>query len=163
MTTLNHTLSGLTSSMQAIESAHGVDACLAYCESVYSSCYRTEQVLTLKDFIAEDCHQQDQLIRELTESAALYLAVKDGVNLQQEQPESFGGWCNEEDEDGYSESYGFCDNSDVIETYLAEAKQAVLNGLEFVEVVNYKGESEGYEVAEVAKSLQLYKGKYDYL
>lgn len=145
----------LGTELESIVNAHGIDSCIKYCESVYSSSYRTENVLTLSDF-DQDC-DREQLIRDLTDTAAKYLAVKAGVELVPFEPYSF----NDDEGDYYPDSHEL--NTELCEPYINEAKDLVLKGLQFVEIVNYKGETEGHEVLEVAQNLKLYKGKYNYI
>lgn len=146
----------LAEAMQSIVNANGVDACIAYCESVYSSTFRTDSVVTLKDFDA-DC-DQSEVLRTLTDSAAEYLAVLNGVVLN--EPLDFQPSMDDENFEYYPDSFEM--NAELIHPYKEQARALVLNNLEFVILVNYKGEEAGYMVKEAAQSLSLYKGKYNY-
>lgn len=146
----------LAEAMQSIVNANGVDACIAYCESVYSSTFRTDSVVTLKDFDA-DC-DQSEVLRTLTDSAAEYLAVLNGVVLN--EPLDFQPSMDDENFEYYPDSFEM--NAELIQPYKEQARALVLNNLEFVILVNYKGEEAGYMVKEAAQSLSLYKGKYNY-
>lgn len=146
----------LAEAMQSIVNANGVDACIAYCESVYSSTFRTDSVVTLKDFDT-DC-DQSEVLRTLTDSAAEYLAVLNGVVLN--EPLDFQPSMDDENFEYYPDSFEM--NAELIQPYKEQARALVLNNLEFVILVNYKGEEAGYMVKEAAQSLSLYKGKYNY-
>jgi hypothetical protein len=146
----------LAEAMQSIVNANGVDACIAYCESVYSSTFRTDSVVTLKDFDT-DC-DQSEVLRTLTDSAAEYLAVLNGVVLN--EPLDFQPSMDDENFEYYPDAGEM--NAELIQPYKEQARALVLNNLEFVILVNYKGEEAGYMVKQAAQSLSLYKGKYNY-
>ncbi|WNA15706.1 hypothetical protein XaC1_63 [Xanthomonas phage XaC1] len=155
----DNNLQVLAEAMQSIVNANGVDACIAYCESVYSSTFRTDSVVTLNDFDCDcDCDPAE-VLRTLTDSAAEYLAVLNGVVLN--EPLGFTPSIDDEDFEYYPDPGEM--NAELIQPYKEQARALVLNNLEFVILVNYKGEEAGYMVKEAAQSLSLYKGKYNYV
>lgn len=104
---------------------------------VYCSMYRTNDVVC-----AEEIQEN---MSEFVDIVCQELAAKDGMFLA-------------EDADDFAFEM-FWDNMKV---YRETAKQMIANGLEFVYLVNYKGEGEGYATKQGSQGLKLFVSKYNY-
>ncbi len=135
------TLNALSQAIGSITAAHGDDVCLAYCDAVYREVFKSPESFTYQNMGNPDSDQFNSLV----DLAARYLAIKAGHDV-----------CSVGDEFHDMEIW------DVINTFRNEAQELVMNGLEFVDIVNYKGEGEGYEVKDLCASLRTFRGKYNY-
>lgn len=110
----------------------------AAADEMYRSAYRTD------DIVCPEAIEENK--REFIEIVCQEMAAKDGLILA-------------EDADEYAfESFW----DDCFATYGEAAENMINGGLEFVYLVNYKGEGEGYATKEGASRLKQFISKYNY-
>lgn len=109
---------------------------------IYSSKYRTNDIVG-SDLGGDDTHSAVEIL-------CAELAAKNGLH----RPEyRFDDESNDYEHEMYWEQ---------VEQYKPQAKEMIAQGVQFVMLVNYKGEFEGYASTQAAESLQLYVSKYNY-
>lgn len=109
---------------------------------IYSAKYRTNDIVG-SDLGGDDTHSAVEIL-------CVELAAKNGLH----RPEyRFDDESNEYEHEMYWEQ---------VEQYKPQANEMIANGVQFVVLVNYKGEFEGYASTQAAESLQLFVSKYNY-
>ena len=106
-------------------------------DKIYRSMYRTNDVVCVEEI--------QENMAEFVDVVCQELAAKDGLFLT-------------DDADDFAFEM-FWDNAKV---YRETAKQMIVDGLEFVYLVNYKGEGEGYATKQGSQGLKLFISKYNY-
>ena len=126
----------------AIEAGLNDPQTLIEADRIYSAKFRTN-VIVGSDLGGDDtCNAVDILCVEL--------AAKNGLH----RPEyRFDDESNEYKHEMYW---------DAVEQYKPQAIEMIAQGVQFVVLVNYKGEFEGYASTDAAASLQLFVSKYNY-
>ena len=106
-------------------------------DQVYRSKYRTNDPVC-----AEEIQEN---MSEFVDVVCQELAAKDGLFLAEDADE-----------------FAFEIFWESVKGYRETAKQMIANGLEFVYLVNYKGEGEGYATKQGSQGLKMFVSKYNY-
>ena len=111
-------------------------------DRMYSAKYRTNDIVG-SDLGGDDTHSAVEIL-------CAELAAKDGLY----RPEyRFDDESNEYEHEMYWEQ---------VEQYKPQATEMIAQGVQFVMLVNYKGEFEGYASTQAAASLKLFVSKFNY-
>ena len=106
-------------------------------DKIYRSMYRTNDVVCVEEI--------QENLPEFVDVVCQELVAKDGLFLSEDADE-----------------FAFEMFWDSVKAYQETAKQMIANGLEFVYLVNYKGEGEGYATKQGSQGLQMFVSKYNY-
>ncbi len=143
----------LSEAMAVLETSHGIDACLAAANEVYSGVYKLPGSFTLADTLAVNDPEDTIYIRvSYREVLAEALAIAKGTYQPMSKEE-----LQELHEAGYDE-----DRSGVVDMYSA-AEDLLDNGVRFVLLCNYKGEDAGVMLEELSGNVRTYVSKYNYI
>lgn len=146
-------LNKLAEALKVLETSFGVDACIAAANEVYSSVYKSPESFTLADMIGVNEGLLARDIRNtLRDIVAESLAIAAGT---------FTSPTKEELEESFE--YDFDIDRSAVQAMFPTAEKLLDNGIRFVELCNYKGESEGYMLEELSGSLKTYISKYNYI
>lgn len=124
------------------------ESTFARSEALYAEAFKSPTTFT----VADDIYPRDQLVQYLMEP--IYRAETVDADLAREM-------LDEEGCDRWSESMY---EAEILKPGMSqEIADALVDHLEFVELCNYKGEGEGFELACRVAHLRIFVSKYDYL
>ena len=146
-------LKKLSEALQALESTHGIDACLAAANEIYSGVYKSSESFTLGDTLAvNEPHQTMEIRREYREVVAEALAIAAGTYIP---------LTSEEHQELMESDY--MEDRSAVEAMYSTAEDLLDDGIRFVLLCNYKGEDAGVMLEELSNNIQVYVSKYNYI
>ncbi|MCU9527497.1 hypothetical protein [Pseudomonas mosselii] len=114
----------------------------ARAEALYSESFRSDRTFT----VADGFYDREELVQYLMEP--IY-----------KLPGELHSACRHDEED----EFGMCLEPEVLKPgWRKEQAELYVDQVEFVELCNYKGESEGFEMASRASHLRVFVSKYEY-
>ncbi|MBM5458692.1 hypothetical protein H8F21_14075 [Pseudomonas sp. P66] len=119
------------------------ESTFARAEALYAETFRSPQTFT----VADGFYDRECLVQYLMEP--IYKQVSAG-------DQSAPAYLSEEE-------HGLCIEPEILKAgWTEEDAERFVDHVEFVELCNYKGEGEGFELASRAKHLRVFVSKYDY-